>query len=246
MQVFSDSDWAGCLRTRRSTSGGLVMVGWHPLRTWPSTQKVVATSSAELYSAAEGASRGLGWPSMLREMEVDASVEVSTDSWSATAFASTRGLGRMRHLEVKDFYSASLESASSQSRVPTGPRGAVDPSRVSCLCRALCGRWLKCITKSDCAFTQTDGRKPSKGFGLRGESLSGLKGRKACKNFFNGKCTDPSCACWHPPENQNYKSESGCRFGDYGLFRHSEAGGQPRKKSKKKWWKRISCLAEGD
>ena len=33
------------------------------------------------------------------------------------------------------------------------------------------------------ARTQTDGREPSKGFGLRGESSSGLKGQKACRNF---------------------------------------------------------------
>ena len=79
------------------------MVGWHPLRTWSSTRKVVATSSAEaeLYSAVEGASRGLGLQSMLREMGVDASLELSTDSSSAKVFASTRGLGRMRHLEVE-------------------------------------------------------------------------------------------------------------------------------------------------
>ena len=79
-------------------------------------------------------------------------------SSSAKAFASTRGLGRMRHLEVKDLWlqalvkdgrvtlrkipgshnvcsrstltkfaaqscSAVLESASSQSSVPIGPRG---------------------------------------------------------------------------------------------------------------------------
>ena len=96
VQVFSDSDWAGCLRTRRSTSGGLMMVGWHPLRTWSSTQKVVATSSAEaeLYSAAEGASRGLGLQSMLREMGVDASLELSTDSSSA--------------MEVKDLWLQAL------------------------------------------------------------------------------------------------------------------------------------------
>ena len=62
-----------------------MMVGWHPLRTWSSTQKVVATSSAEaeLYSAAEGTSRALGLQSLLREMGVDASLELSTDSSSA-------------------------------------------------------------------------------------------------------------------------------------------------------------------
>ena len=80
------------------------MLGWHPLRTWSSTQSVVATSSAEaeLYSAAEGASRGPGLQSMLQEMNVQASLAVSTDSSSAKSFASTRGLGRMRHLEVID------------------------------------------------------------------------------------------------------------------------------------------------
>ena len=95
LKVFTDSDGAGCLRTRRSTSGGLVMLGWHPLRTWSSTQSVVATSSAEaeLYSAAEGASRGPGLQSMLQEMGAQTSLAVSTDSSSAKSFASTRGLG---------------------------------------------------------------------------------------------------------------------------------------------------------
>ena len=75
------------------------MLGWHPLRTWSSTQSVVFTSSAEaeLYSVAEGASRGPGLQSMPWEMGVQASLTVSTDSSSAKSFASTRGLGRMRH-----------------------------------------------------------------------------------------------------------------------------------------------------
>ena len=60
MQV--DSDWAGCEQTRRSTSGGWIIVGQHPLQTWSSTQSVVATSSAEaeLYGMNEGASRVSG------------------------------------------------------------------------------------------------------------------------------------------------------------------------------------------
>ena len=70
----------------------------------------MATSSAEaeLYSAAEGASRGLGLQSMLQEKGVQASSAVSTDSSSAKSFASTRGLGRMRHLEVKDLWFQAL------------------------------------------------------------------------------------------------------------------------------------------
>ena len=110
IKVFTDSDWAGCLRTRRSTTGGLVMLGWHPLRTWSSTQSTVATSSAEaeLCSAADGASRGLGLQSMLWKIGFQASLAVSTDSSSAKSFAPTRGLGRMRHLEVKDLWPLAL------------------------------------------------------------------------------------------------------------------------------------------
>ena len=86
------------------------MLGQHPVRTWSTTQPVVAMSSAEaeLYSMTEGASRGLDFQSMLREMGVEAAMTVLTDASSAKAFASTRGLGRMRHVEVKDLWLQAL------------------------------------------------------------------------------------------------------------------------------------------
>ena len=37
IKIQVDSDWAGCERTRRSTSGGCITVGQHQLRTWSST-----------------------------------------------------------------------------------------------------------------------------------------------------------------------------------------------------------------
>ena len=48
------------------------------------------------------------------------------------------------------------------------------------------------------------------------------------------KCTVPSRNSWHPPVCLNYKSESGCKYGDKCQFRHDEAHGQPSKTSKKK------------
>jgi hypothetical protein len=36
--IYSDSDWDGRRRTRRSTSGGVVTIGCHCLKTWSSTQ----------------------------------------------------------------------------------------------------------------------------------------------------------------------------------------------------------------
>ena len=80
---------------------------------------------------------------------------------------------------------------------------------------------------------QTDWGKPCKGDSPRAKSPPGLKGKRACTNFLKGKCTEPSCDYWHPPVCQNYKSESGCKYGDHCQVRHTEAGGQPSKKSKK-------------
>ena len=47
---------------------------------------------------------------------------------------------------------------------------------------------------------------------------------------------------WHFPVCQNYISESGCKFGDKCLFRHTEADRQP---VEEKWWERISYLVVG-
>ena len=47
VRAYSDSDWAGCRRTARSTSGGVIMRGSHCLRTYSVTQKNITLSSAE-------------------------------------------------------------------------------------------------------------------------------------------------------------------------------------------------------
>ena len=47
IRVFCDSNYAGCLRTRKSTQGGVIMHGLHCLKTWSSTQGIIALSSAE-------------------------------------------------------------------------------------------------------------------------------------------------------------------------------------------------------
>jgi hypothetical protein len=108
LRVFSDSDWAGCRRTRRSTSGGLVMVGAHCIKAWSSTQAPIALSSAEAeyYAMVEAATRGAGLRSMLGEIGIGlfGCTELSSDSSAARSFASRRGVGKMRHLEVRHLW----------------------------------------------------------------------------------------------------------------------------------------------
>ena len=105
------------------------MLGQHCLRTWSSTQPAHALSvaAAEYYALAEGSTRCLGLQTMLKELGVEAGVVViSTDSSSAKSFASRRGLGRMRHIEVKELW---LQEAMRRGRIQSKKvDGTVNPA----------------------------------------------------------------------------------------------------------------------
>ena len=47
VDTYSDTDWAGCVKTRKSTSGGCVVMGdSHLIKTWSSTQQSISLSQA--------------------------------------------------------------------------------------------------------------------------------------------------------------------------------------------------------
>ena len=101
--VFVDSDWAGCKATGRSTSGGAARFGWHTIKSWSTTQTVVALSSgeAELYSLTKGAAQTLGLMSLARDLGVTASGRLHTDANAALGIIQREGLGKLRHLNVQ-------------------------------------------------------------------------------------------------------------------------------------------------
>ena len=68
--VFTDSDHAGCLKTRESTSSSKLFYGSHMLRSTSITQGVIALSSgqSEFDALVKGTSAGLGAVSMLKDL----------------------------------------------------------------------------------------------------------------------------------------------------------------------------------
>ena len=58
IDVWTGTDYVGCHDTRKSTSGGLVMLGSHMMKGWSNTQSVIALSSgeADYYGMVRGSS----------------------------------------------------------------------------------------------------------------------------------------------------------------------------------------------
>ena len=107
MDVYSDTDWAGCLRTRKSTSGGCVVMGEsHAIKTWSSTQQSTALSSgeAEMVGVTKAATVTLGIKSLLADFGVRCPARLWTDSSAAVGMCSRQGLGKARHLDVQTMW----------------------------------------------------------------------------------------------------------------------------------------------
>ena len=84
-------------------------LGRHCLKTWSATQGAVALSSAEaeFYAMVDGVLRAKWAVTVARKLGcgIDGGeLVLGTDSSAAKSFVSRRGLGKMRHLEVRDLW----------------------------------------------------------------------------------------------------------------------------------------------
>ena len=89
--LATDSDWGGDRRDRKSTSGGVWMIGDHCIKTWSATQGSYALSSAEaeFYAMIEGVTRAKGLLSLALEMGFEGLsnvIHLGTDSSAAKSF----------------------------------------------------------------------------------------------------------------------------------------------------------------
>jgi len=105
----SDSDLGGISGDRKSTSGGVWMLGMHCIKTWSSSQGPVALSSAEaefdaMVEAVTKAKGLTGLAMELRFEDISQIIHLGTDSNAAKSFVCRRGLGRMKHIEIRDLW----------------------------------------------------------------------------------------------------------------------------------------------
>ena len=79
------------------------MHGKHCIKTWATTQKTRATSSAEaeFYGIVEGASRGLGLKSLAADLGSPVEIVIYSDASAGRSLAFRNGLGKVRHIETK-------------------------------------------------------------------------------------------------------------------------------------------------
>ena len=85
VHLYTDTDVAGCKNTRRSTSGGVTMMGSHTLRPWSNTQSTIALSSceAELSGLGTGIAEALGFQSLARVMGFEVEPSAVGDAMAA-------------------------------------------------------------------------------------------------------------------------------------------------------------------
>ena len=102
LDVFTDTDFAGCVATRKSTSGGCGLLGKHCVKYWSQTQKAITLSSgeAELVGVVKGTGEALGIQSLMKDLGWSVRARVHADSSAAIGICSRSGVGQVRHLAV--------------------------------------------------------------------------------------------------------------------------------------------------
>ena len=102
VQGWSDTDHAGCVRTRKSTTGTVVQLGKAVIKATAKGQAVIALSSgeAEYYGLISTASACLGEQAMLSDWGIQCPVVINMDATTGISIGSRRGLGKVKHIHT--------------------------------------------------------------------------------------------------------------------------------------------------
>ena len=90
--VWTDTDFAGCKEGRKSTSGGMMLLGEHVIKSWSTNQPTIALSSgeAEYYGMVKGSSQALGLKVIAEDVGVTykGATQINTDASAAKGIGS--------------------------------------------------------------------------------------------------------------------------------------------------------------
>jgi hypothetical protein len=102
MELYADTDHAGCIRTRKSTTGGNLQLGVNQLKSYCRGQAVIALSSgeAEYYGLVTAASEGLGEQSIAYDWGIKIPLHIWMDATAGAAIGTRRGLGKVKHIHT--------------------------------------------------------------------------------------------------------------------------------------------------
>ena len=100
--VRTDADWAGCRRSRKSTSGASICRETHCIKTRSKTLAVIAKSSAEseLYGVVRGACEALGTKTLSEDLRETLSIVLELDATAAKGILDRTGLAKVRYIDV--------------------------------------------------------------------------------------------------------------------------------------------------
>ena len=103
LTVYCDSDHAGCLITRRSTSGIVTMHGSHCIKHSSNVQTTISLSSgeSEFYAIVKAAAVGLSQQALLHDWGIKVDLRILSDSSAARGTCSRQGLGQTRHVQTR-------------------------------------------------------------------------------------------------------------------------------------------------
>ena len=115
LNIYVDSDWAGCPETRRSTTGFLITLLGATINYGSRTQATIALSSAEaeLYAINTGATEALHLRNLLMELfnVQKVNIKIHTDSSSGKSMATRIGSSRKaKHIDLKHLFIQQLIS----------------------------------------------------------------------------------------------------------------------------------------
>ena len=103
LDLFSDTDFAGCAETRRAMTCGLIFLDGQPVHGFARRQGVQSTSSgeAELYGASSVVFDGRLVKGLLEWLDFKVDYTLHVDSSSAKAMMNRDGDGGVKHLDVR-------------------------------------------------------------------------------------------------------------------------------------------------